>query len=120
VSTSKIKGGLGVKDLRKENISLLTKWWWKLENQDGLWQRIVKQKYPRNKYVAYVKTRANYYPDGKLLLKIKGTYCEGRRVIFFKDLVTFWLDTWLDHVAICVQFLIFLWSKIFLLDEVVT
>jgi hypothetical protein len=26
----------------------------------------------------------------------------------------------LDHVAICVQFLIFLWSKIFLLDEVVT
>jgi hypothetical protein len=90
-----------------------------LENQDGLWQRIVKQKYPRNKYVAYVKTRANYYPCWKALLKIIGTYCEGRRVIFFKDLVRFWLD----NVAICVrypQFLIFLWSKIFLLDEVVT
>ena len=27
------KGGLGVKDLRKMNISLLCKWWWKLEKK---------------------------------------------------------------------------------------
>jgi hypothetical protein len=31
VCRSKIKGGLRVKDLRKMNISLLCKWWWKLE-----------------------------------------------------------------------------------------
>jgi hypothetical protein len=37
VCRSKNKGGLGVKDLRKENIILLTKWWWKLETQDGIW-----------------------------------------------------------------------------------
>jgi hypothetical protein len=30
VGRSKNKGGLGVKDLRKHNISLLCKWWWKL------------------------------------------------------------------------------------------
>jgi len=34
---------LGVKDLRKMNISLLCKWWWKLEHEQGLWQDIVKK-----------------------------------------------------------------------------
>jgi hypothetical protein len=32
----KKKGGLGVKDLRRMNLSLLCKWWWKLENEEGL------------------------------------------------------------------------------------
>ena len=41
---TKKKGGLGIKDLRKLNISLLCKWWWKLETGDGLWQEIVKKK----------------------------------------------------------------------------
>jgi hypothetical protein len=43
VCGSKSKGGLGVKYLRKQNISLLCKWWWKLENHEGLWQKIVKK-----------------------------------------------------------------------------
>ena len=41
----RIRGGLGIKDLRKLNISLLAKWWWKLENGEGLWQDIVMAKY---------------------------------------------------------------------------
>jgi hypothetical protein len=32
----KNKGGLGVKDLRKQNISLLCKWWQKLERENVL------------------------------------------------------------------------------------
>jgi hypothetical protein len=44
VCRSKSKGGLGVKDLAKKNISLLSKWWWKLQNQEGLWQKIVRKK----------------------------------------------------------------------------
>lgn len=45
ICRSKSKGGLGVKDLRKHNISLLIKWWWKLEKKEGLWQDVVKAKY---------------------------------------------------------------------------
>jgi hypothetical protein len=37
ICKNKKKGGLGVKDIRKMNISLLTKWWWKLEYEDGIW-----------------------------------------------------------------------------------
>jgi hypothetical protein len=49
VCRSKKKGGPGILDLRKQNISLLWKWWWKLDTQYGLWQDIVRAKYMRNK-----------------------------------------------------------------------
>ena len=45
ICVPKNKGGLGIKDPRKLNISLLAKWWWKLENGEGLWQDIVMAKY---------------------------------------------------------------------------
>lgn len=51
ICKSKKKGGLGIKDLRKMNISLLAKWWWKLEQEEGLWQELIKAKYLQNKYV---------------------------------------------------------------------
>jgi hypothetical protein len=43
----KSKSGLGVKDLRNMNISLLCKWRCRLEMRDGLWSKIVKAKYLR-------------------------------------------------------------------------
>jgi hypothetical protein len=51
VCRSKNKGGLGVLDLRKHNISLLCKWWSKLDKHYGLWQGIVKAKYLRNRTI---------------------------------------------------------------------
>lgn len=33
ICKSKKKGGLGIKNLRKMNINLLCKWWWKLEGR---------------------------------------------------------------------------------------
>jgi hypothetical protein len=45
ICKSKKKGGLGIKDLREMNVSLLAKWWWKLEQEDGLWQDIINAKY---------------------------------------------------------------------------
>jgi hypothetical protein len=44
IAIPKRKGGLGIKDQRRMNLSLLCKWWWKLEN-GGLWQEIVRKKY---------------------------------------------------------------------------
>ena len=39
------KGGLGIKNFKLFNISLLCKWWWRLENEDGIWQELIKAKY---------------------------------------------------------------------------
>jgi len=44
IRASKAKGGLGIKDISKMNISLLCKWWWKLETGKGLWQELVEKK----------------------------------------------------------------------------
>lgn len=57
ICRSKDKGGLGVKDLRKQNISLMIKWWWKLETQNGIWQHIVRARYVKNRTVATVGPR---------------------------------------------------------------
>lgn len=59
---SKKKGGLVIKELRKMNISLLCKWWWKLEHKDSLWQDIVKYKYLKTKSIHEVKHRPDDSP----------------------------------------------------------
>jgi hypothetical protein len=54
VCTPKDSGGLCILDLRCMNISLLTKWLWKLEKDEGLWQTIVK-KYMKGKPLCVLK-----------------------------------------------------------------
>jgi hypothetical protein len=67
VCRSKSKGGLVLKI--SEKISLLVKWWWKLDTQDGLWQIIVKARYLRNKTIANVIPRFSDPPVGNLFYK---------------------------------------------------
>ena len=38
INKSKKYGGLGIKNIHKMNLSLLVKWWWKLEMEDDIWQ----------------------------------------------------------------------------------
>jgi len=52
ICRSQKHGGLGVKDINKMNISLLAKWWWKLENESGLWQDIIEAKYMQGKHIS--------------------------------------------------------------------
>ena len=93
ICRSKKKGGLGVKDLRKQNISLLLKWWWKLEKNKGLWQDIVKAKYMKKTSVALIKAKANDSPCWKSLLKLKNLYMLGRGVKVNRgDVARLWFD----------------------------
>jgi hypothetical protein len=56
----KKKRGLGIKDIRKMNISLLAKWWWKFDKEDGLWQQIVEFKYLKKDSIHSVKHKQSY------------------------------------------------------------
>ena len=80
ICKSKRKGGLGVKDLKKMNISLLCKWWWKLEKEEGLWQTIVKHRYFRKDNIYSVSHKLNDSSIWYDLLKIKDVYLLGRDV----------------------------------------
>ena len=80
ICKSKKKGGLGIKDLRKMNISLLYKWWWKFEKEDGLWQKIVKFKYLKNKSIHDVRHKLNDSSMWYDLLKVREIYLQGRSI----------------------------------------
>jgi hypothetical protein len=58
----KNKGGLGVQDLRKINISLLCKWWWKIETGEGLWQEIVRKKIQNQRWDKQIKMQSLEFP----------------------------------------------------------
>ena len=39
-------GGLGLGDLRLNNLALLAKWWWRFgEEKEVLWRRVIASKY---------------------------------------------------------------------------
>ena len=77
---SLLNGRLFVKVKRKEvwelkiNISLLCKWWWELEKEEGLWQDIVKYKYLKNQTIHEVGHKLNDSPTWYDLLKVKNIY----------------------------------------------
>jgi hypothetical protein len=71
ICKSKKKGGIGIKDIKKMNISLLCKWWWKLDNEDGLWQDVVRNKYMLGEAVGTLRHRLDNSPVWTDLLKIK-------------------------------------------------
>ena len=74
---SKKKGGLGVKDIQKMNLSLLCKWWLKLENEKGIWQELVTAKYLKDKTISSVTFKLG---DSRHLLKVKLIYIKGRKL----------------------------------------
>ena len=80
ICKSKKKGGLGVKDIFNMNISLLCKCWQRLENEDGLWQDIIKAKYLKGRLISSVKHIRDDSPTWTDLLKIRMVYLRGRRI----------------------------------------
>jgi hypothetical protein len=88
------KRGLGIKNLRKMNISLLCKWWWMLENENGLWQEIVKMKYVHDTPICLIKSRLNDSPCWKGLMKIRPIYLpRWSYELNNGKLISFWLDS---------------------------
>jgi hypothetical protein len=63
------------------NLSLLCKWWWLLENEDGLWQEIVRKKYVRNFPICLIPYRMSDSPLWKDMLKVRHIYLQGREYI---------------------------------------
>ena len=86
-------GGLGIKDRRK--------WWWKLEQQDEIWQGIVKAMYIKEQSIHTVSHKHDNSSIWADLLKIK--------TLTFKDSgngkkTRFWKDPWLYEEPLCGKF----------------
>ena len=67
----KDQGGLGVLNLDVHNKCLLSKWLFRLLNEDGVWQQLLRNKYLRDKTL----TQVQYLPEDSqfwaALMKVK-------------------------------------------------
>jgi hypothetical protein len=70
VCTPKSKGGPGIKNLHRFNISLMCKWWWKLE--------LHVEKYLARSCVFLAKHKSYGSPLWAEMLKVKDIYLSGR------------------------------------------
>ena len=103
ICKSKKKGGLGIKDIRKMNLSLLCKWWWKLEVESGVWQEIVTYKYLRKDSIALVKHKQKDSPIWADLIKIKEIYLLGTKKCVNNGKTTLvWKYIWLYNYPLCI------------------
>jgi hypothetical protein len=78
ICKSKQKGGPGIKSLRKMNVSLLCKWWWAMEREEGIWQDIVHLKYVKAFPTCTIPNRLSDSPNWCDLLKVRHIYLKGR------------------------------------------
>ena len=56
--TPKEQGGLGIMDLETQNKCLLSKWLFKLINEEGIWQQQLRNKYLANKTIIQVEKKS--------------------------------------------------------------
>ena len=71
---TKDQGGLGIKNLDIQNQCLLSKWLFKLINEDGLWQNLLKRKYIKDKPIAQVQKRPGDSQFLSGLMKVKDKF----------------------------------------------
>jgi hypothetical protein len=99
------KGGLCIKDLRKINISLLCKWWWKAKNGEGIWHDIIRKKYLKKGSLCFLKKSYKNSLVWNDLLKVKHIYLKGRSVRIGDGKNTrFWHDRWCGLVSLVDKF----------------
>jgi hypothetical protein len=68
------KGGLGILDLELQNKCLLSKWLFKLYNENGIWQSLLRNKYVRNKTIGEVTKKATDSHFWESLMNVKDQF----------------------------------------------
>jgi hypothetical protein len=92
----KDQGGLGVEVLELKNKSLLSKWLFKLLNEEGMWQELLCNKYLKNKTLSQISANPTDSPFWKGLMHVKDDFfSRGSSVVGNGQNTRFWEDTWL-------------------------
>jgi len=94
----KIQGGLGIQNLDILNKCLLSKWLFKLLNEDGLWQELLRNKYVKDKTLGSCVKKSTDSHFWKSLMNVKDIFM-GFGSFKVKDgsQSQFWFDTWVGN-----------------------
>ena len=105
VCMPKEQGGLGILDLELMNISLISKWLWKLFNEDGLWQQILTSKYLRKITLCQVSARPGDSHFWQGLMEVKPLFWPCCTVMVGNgEKTSFWEDHWVGDMPLAKQF----------------
>jgi hypothetical protein len=90
--------GLGIQNLEIQNKCLLSKWLFKLLNEDGLWQELLRNKCIKNKTLGSCEKKPTDSHFWKSTVNIKDTFLElGHFYVKDGSQTRFWADTWLGN-----------------------
>jgi hypothetical protein len=105
VCQPKVLGGLGVSNLAIKNICLLNKWLYKLLNEDGMWQQLLKNKYLGDKSLIQIFRRPDDSHFWSGLMNIKDQFLRwGHFQVRDGQSTRFWKDKWLTSRSLSEQF----------------
>ena len=102
----KCLGGLGILNLEVQNLCLLSKWLFKLLNEDGLWQKVLRNKYLKNnKCLSQVKKQPGDSHFWTGLMDVKVLFLEkGKFKVNSENQTRFWEDLWIGQEPLSLQF----------------
>lgn len=94
-------GGLGIQNLEIQNKCLLSKWLYKLINEEGVWQNLLRRKYLSSKTIMQVQKRRGDSHFWAGLMGVKDTFRSfGSFKLHDGSQVRFWEDRWLGNQSL--------------------
>jgi hypothetical protein len=100
VCQPKDHGGLGIQNLEIQNQFLLSKWRFKLINEDGLWQTIIHNKYLAGQTIGKVDRKPGDSHFWSGLMKAKeAVLMHGSFRLNNGKHIRFWEDKWIDNYS---------------------
>jgi hypothetical protein len=101
----KDQGGLGIEVLELKNKCLLSKWLFKLLNEEGVWQELIHNKYLTQKTLAEVRVKPTDSPFWKGLMNVKDEFfTRGSFQLGNGNSIRFWEDVWLGGTSLANQY----------------
>jgi hypothetical protein len=98
-------GGMGIMDLDIQNKCILSKWVFKLLNEDGIWQQMLRRKYLKGKTLSQVEKRKGDSHFWSGLMEVKNLVLEwGRFEVQDGSQTRFWEDLWLGREPLNVKY----------------
>ena len=101
----KEQGGLGIQNLDLQNKCLLSKWLFKLCNEEGTWQELIRNKYLKNKTLSQIEKKNGFSQFWNGLLGVKDIFLSlGKFKLDNGTQIRFWEDKWLGSQALKIQY----------------
>ena len=105
VCQPKEQGGLGIINIDIMNQALLAKWLWKIENESGLWQTVIRNKYVKNECISGIRPKPGDSQFWSGIMGVKNVfykYC--KKMVGDGRNTRFWEDWWVDDKPLRIRY----------------